>query len=363
MSSAVRNRNQFSVRMRPWPITCSELAPLETEQLAPSAGREHPAADHERGEEHAEEHLDDRGAVDGAQDQRDRAPDESGERDAGEAESRSRGSEAVSGVMMGSLADGADDASSRRLPSARVCYVPSETGVRWAGGERGQGTDLRLRRPRSSTPRRPWLTAVARGLRPARDSRFPTSCGAAWWARARTTTCSCASSSGSRGAPFDCREGRGREAPALGRAGRAPSSRCPASWTPWTTRRRSVSTLGIASSSSSWWVRGHLERLGLLGRFSVRVHQGGRAGDQAGPGDLRRDARRLGVEARGCGARSRTPAPGVAAAKGAGLRGGRGPGQLHRAHGLLGGGRRCWLRWAAVNSSGSCGASAARRAP
>jgi len=76
--------------------------------------------------------------------------------------------------------------------------------------------------------------------------------------------------------------------------------------------------LGIASSSSSWWVRGHLERLGLLGRFSVICAKEDAPVTKPDPAIYVAAVRRLGVDAASALA-FEDSAPGVEAAKGAGL--------------------------------------------
>jgi len=77
-------------------------------------------------------------------------------------------------------------------------------------------------------------------------------------------------------------------------------------------------TLGIASSSSSWWVRGHLERLGLLGRFSVVCAKEDAPVTKPDPAIYVETLRRLDVEPWDALAFEDSE-PGVAAAKGAGL--------------------------------------------
>jgi len=76
--------------------------------------------------------------------------------------------------------------------------------------------------------------------------------------------------------------------------------------------------LGIASSSSAWWVRGHLERLVLLGRFAAVCTKEDAPKTKPDPAIYRETLHRLGVRPAGAVAFEDSE-PGVAAAKGAGL--------------------------------------------
>ena len=73
---------------RPTPTSCRSLRRAELAELAQAAGGGHDAEDDDGGEQHPVEDLDDRCAVGGAQRQRDRAPDETGRRDAQQAGQR-----------------------------------------------------------------------------------------------------------------------------------------------------------------------------------------------------------------------------------------------------------------------------------
>lgn len=82
--------------------------------------------------------------------------------------------------------------------------------------------------------------------------------------------------------------------------------------------RRSI-PLAVASSSSDWWVLGHLERLGLASRFDVICTKGDVARSKPFPDAYLEAVRRLGVGASAAVALEDS-APGIAAAKTAGLR-------------------------------------------
>lgn len=77
--------------------------------------------------------------------------------------------------------------------------------------------------------------------------------------------------------------------------------------------------LAVASSSSAWWVRGHLERLGLMGRFEVVCTKEDAVRSKPDPGIYTEALRRLGVPAAQAFAFEDTE-PGIAAAKAAGMR-------------------------------------------
>ena len=77
--------------------------------------------------------------------------------------------------------------------------------------------------------------------------------------------------------------------------------------------------LGVASSSSAWWVNGHLERLGIRGRFAAVCSKEDAPRSKPDPGVYLAALRRLGVAAAEAVALEDSE-PGVAAAKAAGLR-------------------------------------------
>ena len=100
MSSAERNSTQFTVRMTPCPATWSSFSRESVGDLGEPTGRKHPDDERDRGEQHAVEHLDDARAVGRAQYERDRAPDEAGEGDAGQTDAvRSAGEVSVDDGM------------------------------------------------------------------------------------------------------------------------------------------------------------------------------------------------------------------------------------------------------------------------
>jgi len=76
--------------------------------------------------------------------------------------------------------------------------------------------------------------------------------------------------------------------------------------------------VAIASSSSSGWVRGHLERLGLLARFAIVCTKEDASRTKPDPAVYVEVVRRLGVDASHAVA-FEDSAPGVASAKAAGL--------------------------------------------
>ena len=102
--------------------------------------------------------------------------------------------------------------------------------------------------------------------------------------------------------------------------------------------------LAVASSSSAWWVDGHLARLGLAERFSAVCTRELAARSKPDPGVYLVALERLGVAAADAIAFEDSRG-GRGGRQGSRTAGGRGAGQLQRADGLLGG-RLRWRRFA-----------------